>query len=170
MWINADILPGPVNATTTPVNASQFLDGAKAFQDAWLSIGWTTSYGANMTGQYSQHHINQMLEVLKHHNVTNKITFPVRAGLAAESKNELSTLLTESKNSTLTIWSSEGDNVSIENLRRLIANVGLSRVFIDVPEDLKSQLRLNDLPNPNSAIQIIGSSLPILIVLLFILI
>lgn len=43
VWINADILPGPVEATGTPVNAAQFLSGAaETFPQSTLSIGWTT--------------------------------------------------------------------------------------------------------------------------------
>lgn len=168
MWINADILPGPINATTTPVDASQFLEGAKNFEDVWLSIGWTTLYGPRMTGQYIDHHINEMINTLNKHNLTNRITFPVRAGMAAESKQQMTTLLTEIKNSTLTLWSSEGDNVSVENLRRLIAIVGLEKVFIDVPDDLKSELRLDNLPNPNNAVKFVAASFPIIIALLLI--
>lgn len=128
------------------------MEGAKEFGDAWLSVGWTTFYGPEMTGQYSDLAINEMLHNLKKHNLTNRITFPVRAGLAAESKEQMSNLLAKCKNSTLTIWSSEGDNVSVEHLRTLISNIGVDKVFIDVPTDLKSQLNLNDLSKSNSII------------------
>lgn len=57
-------------------------------------------------------------------------------------------LLVNTPNSTFTIWSSEGDNVNITNLRNFIANIGIQNIFIDVPDNLKSQLRLDDLPTP----------------------
>lgn len=117
-----------------------------------------------MTGQYSNQHISEMLETLNQHKPTNRITFPVRAGLAAESKEQMFRLLEGSKNSTLTIWSSEGDNVNVDNLRKVIADAGLNKIFVDVPDDLKSQLRLNDLPN--RAVKAITASVPILIGLL----
>lgn len=120
-----------------------------------------------MNGQYSDQHINEMLDTLKKHNLTNRITFPVRAGLAAESKQQMNNLLSKCKNSTLTIWSSEGDNVNVEHLRLLIANIGIDKLFIDVPSDLKSQLKLNNLPN-SSAIKTFAASLTIMLTLLFI--
>jgi hypothetical protein len=48
VWINADILRGPVDAVNTPLNASQFLNYFKRFNlgpDVTLSVGWTTRYG-----------------------------------------------------------------------------------------------------------------------------
>ena len=45
-WINADIINGPVNATTKPLDAGRFLKMAKKyFPDAMLSVGWTTRQG-----------------------------------------------------------------------------------------------------------------------------
>lgn len=43
VFINADILSGPVNATSTPVNAKNFLQGAsEIIPECTLSVGWTT--------------------------------------------------------------------------------------------------------------------------------
>lgn len=43
IFLNADILPGPVNATAVPLNASQFLKEAnETIPDSVLSVGWTT--------------------------------------------------------------------------------------------------------------------------------
>lgn len=57
-------------------------------------------------------------------------------------------LLAPLPNSTFTIWSSEGDNVNITNLRYFIATIGIKKIFVDVPIDLQNQLRLDDLPVP----------------------
>lgn len=43
VFLNADILEGPANATKTPVDANAFLSGAvKVLPKSILSIGWTT--------------------------------------------------------------------------------------------------------------------------------
>jgi hypothetical protein len=44
LWLNADILKGPVNATEDPlpVDAKRFIAGAAKLPQALLSIGWTT--------------------------------------------------------------------------------------------------------------------------------
>lgn len=70
------------------------------------------------------------------------ITFPVRAGLAAESISVLSELLEKVSGSTLTLWSGDGDSVDVKNLKKLIETVGISRTYVDVPSDILSQLHL----------------------------
>lgn len=43
VWLNADILSGPVDSEATPVDATQFIEKAKkAFPESTLSVGWTT--------------------------------------------------------------------------------------------------------------------------------
>lgn len=158
-WLNADILAGPVNATTTPVDAAQFLKLAMNFPNATLSIGWTTNYGANFSSSsYTDAQIKEMLETIQKNRVTQAVTFPVRAGIAAESLENMKLLLANVSDSTLTIWSSEGDKVNVTNLRELIRTVGLDKVYVDVPEDLQKQLRLDTLSS-SSVTQFSFSSL-----------
>uniref|UniRef100_V5I8P8 Menorin-like domain-containing protein n=1 Tax=Anoplophora glabripennis TaxID=217634 RepID=V5I8P8_ANOGL len=164
IWLNADILEGPINATTVPVNADQFLQGASEFNNTVLSIGWTTNFGANMTGNYTTAQISSMTTVIRQNNVTQNITFPVRAGLAAESLSVMSALITNVTGSTLTLWSSEGDNVNVTNLRNLIAQIGVGRVFIDIPDDLRNQLSLDNLPSTPVAPGGASSLMPKLVV------
>lgn len=66
VWINADILPGPVNNTETiPVDPAQFFQIAKTLPNAVLSIGWTTLWSANHTiGEYSLAQVNQMINTI----------------------------------------------------------------------------------------------------------
>lgn len=45
---------------------------------------------------------------------------------------------------TLTIWSSAGDYVDVDALRRLIFSVGVDRVYVDVPEELAARLDLGN--------------------------
>ena len=67
VWINADILPGPVNNTETiPVNPNSFFRGCKRFPNSVLSIGWTTRWGKNFTeGSYTKEHVSNMIETMK---------------------------------------------------------------------------------------------------------
>lgn len=158
MWINAEILYGPISiAGEHPVNASQFLEGSKSIEKVWLSLGWATIYGPYILGQYSDQNINQMLDVLNQHNPKNRITFSVRAGLAEMRINTMKTLVRKRKDFTLTIWSMDDDYVKIKYLRSLISSIGVDRVFIDLPDNIKSQLKLN------SAWKAFSGLLPILL-------
>lgn len=66
VWINADILPGPVNSTGTPVDADRFLTGCKSLTSSVLSIGWTTRWGSNYTeGAYNDTQIDSMIDSIK---------------------------------------------------------------------------------------------------------
>lgn len=147
VWINADILPGPVNSQVKPVNASRFLRGAGPYYKTMLSTGWTTLYGGNIVeGTYTSEQINEMVSTLVENDVKQKVTFPVRAGIAANSKDGLIKLLEETSSkfdSTLTIWSSQGDYVNIESLKKLILECGLNRVYLDVPKEISDQLHLD---------------------------
>lgn len=148
VWINADIIPGPVNATTIPINPERFLKNTKTFSKSILSIGWTTNYGPDFApAVYTDEQIQKMLDTIKKNSVTQTITFPVRAGIAAETNLGMKKLLNSVPNSTLTIWSSVGDAVNVEKLRNLIRNVGMDKVYVDVPEDLRNKLHLDNIPN-----------------------
>ncbi|XP_012222554.1 protein FAM151B isoform X2 [Linepithema humile] len=167
VFLNADILPGPVNATTTPINAQTFLKGAnETLPESTLSVGWTTSYGKGLNitdGQYTLEQVQKMLDVLKENKVTQPITYPVRAGLVANDIESIKKLLENSTSSTtLTIWSSEDDDVDVSQLSKLIQDVGLAKIYLDVPEKLKSQLNLTNA----STVANLGASLAFILILL----
>ncbi|CAH1163958.1 unnamed protein product [Phaedon cochleariae] len=143
LWINADILRGPTNATADPVNADQFLSISQQFNNTVLSIGWTTRF-TNISTGYSDTNIEDMNNTITKNNVTNEITFPVRAALAANSLPQMKKLLNAVNGSTLTIWSSdENDKVDVASLKTLIADVGHTKVYLDVPEHLRKQILSN---------------------------
>ncbi|XP_016977575.1 protein FAM151B isoform X2 [Drosophila rhopaloa] len=152
VWINADILSGPVEQNkTVPVDADRFFAGCMRYKQAALSIGWTTNWGADFRdGEYTQDQCDAMLESLTVNNVLSTgqaITFPVRAGIAANSQEQLHRLVAavnETNESTLTIWSSAGDYVDVDRLRQLIFGFGVEKVYLDVPEELASQLDLGN--------------------------
>lgn len=152
IWINADIISGPVEQNrTVPVDPARFFAGCNRYKQAVLSIGWTTNWGADFRdGAYTQAQCDDMLKAINDNNVTSTgqpITFPVRAGIAANSAQQLHSLVAavnETNESTLTIWSSAGDYVDVTLLRKLIFSFGLDRVYLDVPEELASQLDLGN--------------------------
>lgn len=146
VMLNADILPGPVDSTTKAVDADTFLDlCVRVFPTSTLSVGWTTRYGGLIfNGSYSEEHVKAMEEVLKRHQVKQPVTFPVRAGMAANSGSTLARLKNNVPNSTFTIWSSDTDAVNVNNLREVILNVlGIDRVYVDVPKSLSDKLQLS---------------------------
>lgn len=83
------------------------------------------------------------INIKRLHNIYFKI-LKVRAGLASNSQPFLLDLLREtaSLNSSMTVWSSEGDNIEVDRLRALILTVGLERTYLDVPHELAERLRL----------------------------
>lgn len=151
VWINADIYRGPLNNTSsTPVDATTFFAGTKNLPNATLSTGWTTRWGWNFTeGSYTDEQVNEMINGIKSNNVENPITFPVRAGIAAQSIPQLDHLyksLNETNHITFTIWSSDADNVNVDNLRDMIFHFGLDKVYVDVPKNLSDKLQLHIAP------------------------
>ncbi|XP_077276580.1 protein FAM151B isoform X1 [Temnothorax americanus] len=170
VFLNADILSGPVNATTAPLNAKDFLKGANdTIPEAVLSVGWTTRYGkeSNITeGRYTTEQLKKMVDTLKENRVTQPVTYPVRAGLAANDIDGITALLknTTFANATLTIWSSEGDSVDAAQLSKLIREVGVDKVYVDVPKDLRSKLNLSGASAMTSAVMMnLGASLALLV-------
>ncbi|EFA02695.2 Protein FAM151B-like Protein [Tribolium castaneum] len=143
LWINADIIRGPLNFETVPVDPNIFLSTAKAFDKSVLSLGWTTTR-PTMGLAYNNAEVNAMIEVIKENDVKQEITFAVRAGIAAQSLAEMKLLKDEVNNCTLTIWSSEGDEVDVPKLRDLIFEYGIKRVYVDVPKDLRDRLDLGN--------------------------
>lgn len=147
-WLNADILPGPNYEKNEaikikPVDPEGFLSAVKNFTNSILSLGWTTNL-TSASQSYSEKYIKEMLEVIKKNKVNNELTFAVRAGLTANSLPEMKELLLNEK-STLTIWSSQYDypgKVDVDNLRKVISDIGVSRIFVDVPENLREALHL----------------------------
>lgn len=150
VWINADILMGPVNATeeqAKPVDVKQFLSTiVKDFPEFVVSVGWVTKYGTKYnikTGNYTTYQVEDMLKVLKDNHINQNVTFAVRAGLALNSIDAMEKLVANNNKATLTIWSSEGDEVNGDKLTNLITKIGFNKVFIDVPESVWKTLHFN---------------------------
>lgn len=144
MWLNADILQGPFKANATPVKSDEFLSRAKQYRNATLSVGWTTQFNKTLADKgYNSTHMSQMLEALRKHQITQNVTFPVRAGLAVNSQSLLKQLIKDRPNSTLTIWSGQNDTFEINKLQKLILKIGVENTYLDVPKDVYDKLDLS---------------------------
>lgn len=81
-----------------------------------------------------------MLKALTENEITQPVTYPVRASLTAHSKAVIERLLGQTKNSTLTLWGPETDIVDVPALKQVVDTVGHNRIYMDIPEKLKEQL------------------------------
>jgi len=152
LWLNADVVRGPVRSETRPINATVFLNWVKThFPGATLSVGCTTRFGPNLDnpflsvvkdGSYTLDHVTRLRDVLLTAGVQQPTTFPIRAGIAAnpDSHEPIRWLLNQVAGSTLTVWGSYYDEVDVANLVTLITAVGKERVYIDVPQGLACQI------------------------------
>lgn len=97
-------------------------------------------------GRYSPKQIQTMINTLEKNHVSQSVTYPVRAGLVVNDVDVIKTLLNTTstiKSVTLTIWSAEGDIVDAAKLSKFIKEVGVDKVYVDVPQDLKNKLELS---------------------------
>nr|CAH0105063.1 unnamed protein product [Daphnia galeata] len=164
LWLNADILRGPVDATTKPItfhhrdsfilltDVGKFLYLTKShFPEAVLSVGWTTRFGPQLSwplqiineGSYTMEHMIEMRDSLKAADIRQPVTFPIRAGLSTspESQRSILWLLEQIEDSSLTIWSSQYDNVDVPGLMKLVNHIGKENIFIDVPSGLNCEIQ-----------------------------
>lgn len=149
IWFNADILPGPVNATQEPVTSFLFLHVCNAyFPDSIASVGWTTALDADVASskktnhRYEWDHVISMAALLHKVNTSQSRTFPVRAAFVGRSIDRFSWLLGVVPDSTLTVWSAAEDDVDVNDLLALRNAVPKSKVYYDLPKRLDAEFRL----------------------------
>ena len=137
IWLNADILPGPCyDKICVPVDHARFLSLCKSyFPNGTLSISWTT--GKNMTAPENFYNWSQVLSMGQLvFQISQPITFPVRANLVGRSWEQLRWLLDLSETFTITIWSSTTDNPNVQDVVALRYNVSdKRRIYYDLPPD-----------------------------------
>jgi len=152
VWLNADVLPGPVNATTSPLDGKRFITLMKELlPKATLSLGWTTRYWSDdenqestrgqkarkiISGQYTKDHVDEMVKLWNDSGVDSStvVTFPVRCAIASQSVDALVDLLDRvGTKSTLTLWSPVNDPLNVTKINNLIETVGKDRVYCDLP-------------------------------------
>src|SRR5579871_558725 len=82
----ADLLQGPTNPISAPVNHKKFLYLTRSLPDSILSLGWTTFLDPNVPSpSYTQLMVEEMINIIKNANVLQAITFSVRACIAKNS-------------------------------------------------------------------------------------
>ncbi|GAB6027015.1 hypothetical protein CHUAL_013746 [Chamberlinius hualienensis] len=136
--INADILPGPVNPTAKPVTAFLFLSLCKKyFPSSIISPGWTTSMTGNDSTShletYSWSHVYDMMKELKKANITQSVTFPVRATFIPKSFETLTWLIDVVPRSSLTVWMGLYDTVNVKDLIEFRQRLPLNILYFDLP-------------------------------------
>ncbi|XP_070761119.1 protein FAM151B [Enoplosus armatus] len=95
VWVNADILSGP-GGEARPLEPQAFLSAVRTLPaHTVLSLGWTTGWTAGTDNPgYSWDMVHVMEEVCR--GLKHPVTFPVRAGLLAQSFPQLTWLLQQS--------------------------------------------------------------------------
>ncbi|KAM4578268.1 protein FAM151B isoform 1-T1 [Fundulus diaphanus] len=139
VWINADILSGP-GGQARPVESEVFLSVVTALHpQTILSLGWTTGWsaGTNNPG-YSWDMVHMMED--KCGKLKHPVTFPVRAALLPQSFSQLSWLLQQSDRYTLTVWTGQHDEFTLQDLMLYRREFDVSRIYYDLPYSLKSEL------------------------------
>ena len=136
--LNADILEGPNANGSISVNSTICLRNFVQFEDAILSLGWKTGFTGNDSKGYGWDDVRTMHATLE--NVSQHVTFPVRASLVEKSKEQLIWLLNQNrKRYSLTVWTSSKDTFKVESLAFL--REFKKAVFFDLPEEQVAILR-----------------------------
>lgn len=149
IWFNADILSGP-GSSKEPLPPDIFLHHCQSYFPFFtLSLGWTTGFDPEKPLKYNSKHIEDMLQAINtiiqsdHHSW---FTFPVRTALALNSLPELEHLLERGgPNTTLTLWTAEGDTYDSSKLYHFIDTIGRKRVYVDLPPTWKNREIQNSL-------------------------
>ncbi|XP_076005432.1 protein FAM151B isoform X2 [Genypterus blacodes] len=139
VWINADVLPGP-GGKNAPLDTQAFLAALQnASRHAVLSLGWTTWWtaGADNPG-YSWDMVHEMEQICR--NLSQSVTFPVRAALLPQSLPQLKWLLQQSDRYTLTVWTGQNDTFRVEDLLQCRKEFDISRIYYDLPESQREQI------------------------------
>ena len=142
VWLNADIMSGPnVAVNDKHINATLFKQSVnRYFPQATLSLGWTTAW--NATGEnsvYSRQMVEDMHAFCQ--DITQPVTFPLRAVMVRKSWSDLTWLLSQSQSYSLTIWVGKTDQTDPDDLV-YVRNIGqMDKIYYDLPMDLMSAFK-----------------------------
>lgn len=139
VWINADVLPGP-SGQATPLEPQAFLAAVGTLPShTVLSLGWTTGWTAGTDNPgYSWDMVHEMEEICR--TLKHPVTFPVRAALLAQSLSQLTWLLQQSDRYTLTVWTGQKDDVTLQDLLPYRKEFDISRIYYDLPDFIRTEL------------------------------
>ena len=76
--------------------------------------------------------MDSLYQTLSNSGLTAPVTIPLRASLAARSRQEILSYLARVEH-TITLWGGNTDQVDLELLYQLVSEVGADRVYVDVP-------------------------------------
>uniref|UniRef100_A0A8D0DWV0 Protein FAM151A n=1 Tax=Salvator merianae TaxID=96440 RepID=A0A8D0DWV0_SALMN len=141
LWLNADILNGPNVPINVAVNASLFLSHIQEkFPNCTLSLGWTTLYLPFFPNKtYTQKMVEKMYSLVR--NLSQPITFPVRAVMARAAWPHLSWLLSQSDRFSLTLWQGKTDPVTVDDLLFIRKNSKVEQIYYDLYDPVLSQFK-----------------------------
>ncbi|KAM6944644.1 protein FAM151B [Lycodopsis pacificus] len=141
VWINADILSGP-GGQARPLDPQAFLFSVKTLPShTVLSLGWTTGWTAGTDNAgYSWNMVRVMEEICR--GLKNPVTFPVRAALLAQSFAQLSWLLQQSDRYTLTVWTGQNDEFTLQDLLPYKEEVDIRRIYYDLQDSGRTELSM----------------------------
>ncbi|KAM4872975.1 protein FAM151A [Thomomys bottae] len=159
VWINADIVRGPNVPISIEVNATQFLALVQEkYPEATLSLGWTTLYvPLSPNNTYTQAMVEKMQGLVG--NLSQKVTFPLRAAMVRAAWPHFSWLLDQSDRYSLTLWQGANDPVSVDDLLYIRDNSAAHRVYYDLFEPVLSQFKQMALDDTRKKTYYTGSSL-----------
>ncbi|XP_053181174.1 protein FAM151B [Scomber japonicus] len=142
VWINADVLPGP-GGQATPLEPQAFLAAVGNLPcDTVLSLGWTTGWTAGTDNPgYSWSMVHEMEEICR--TLKYPVTFPVRAALLNQSHSQLTWLLQQSDRYTLTVWTGQQDELTLQELLPYRKELDISRIYYDLPDFIRTELTKN---------------------------
>ena len=140
VWLNADILNGPINSTAEPVKAQTLFELGQYFPRFEFSLGWTTNIVKERDGFYSTGNIDEMLHILKLYDKlleNRKITFALRTIFAIRSTHNIQRLLNETNGSTVTLWTAlKTDILECDPIKRLVRTIGVEKCYFDLPNEI----------------------------------
>uniref|UniRef100_A0A8D3D983 Menorin-like domain-containing protein n=1 Tax=Scophthalmus maximus TaxID=52904 RepID=A0A8D3D983_SCOMX len=141
VWINADIVSGP-GGRARPLEHQAFLSAVTTLPThTVLSLGWTTGWTAGTDNPgYSWDMVRVMEEICR--NLKYPVTFPVRAALLAQSFSQLTWLLQQSDRYSLTVWTSQSDTITLQDLVPYRKHIDISRIYYDLPDCQRTELSL----------------------------
>ncbi|CAL8080322.1 unnamed protein product [Orchesella dallaii] len=168
IWINADILAGPVNGSTdVKVNGTRLIQlQQEHLPQSTLSLGWTTRFGRQSSGEvitngsYTREQVDEMANVIKAAFTTDseksnaQVTFPLRAGIALNSVENINYLLDQAginfSSPSVTLWEG-GDDPILDRplLDQFVEAINRNRVFLDLPRSLGNDTSASFPLNPN---------------------
>ncbi|KAK1165217.1 protein FAM151A-like isoform X1 [Acipenser oxyrinchus oxyrinchus] len=133
VWLNADILHGPnVPGFIEVVNATSFLNLIQEkFPNATISPGWKVLYVSLLPNKtYTRAMVKDMYKLLK--NVTQKVTFPIRAVMGKNAWPHFKWLLEQSPSYSLMLWQGKDDPVTVEDLLFIRDNSQPDQIYYDI--------------------------------------